>query len=100
VIGWENDLSTYEQKSVAATFSSQLDGLERQYPNASNLLKVLSFFDPESINIDIIAQGAAALRDKIAQEPQHDFHQPKLRTLLSLILSPVELHNIITQLQN
>jgi hypothetical protein len=28
---------------------TQLDDLEQQSPDASNLLKVLSFFDPESI---------------------------------------------------
>jgi hypothetical protein len=100
VISWENDLSTYEQKSVAATFTSQLDSLEHQCGNASHLLKVLSFFDPESIPLDMITQGAAALSDKIVQEPRHEFHQPKLRTLLSLILSPIELHDAITQLQN
>jgi Tetratricopeptide repeat len=100
VISWENDLSTYEQKSVAATFASQLDGLERQCPNASNLLKVFSFFDPESIPLDMITQGAQVLSKKIAQKPQHKSSQPQLKKLLTLILSPVELHNAITRLQN
>jgi tetratricopeptide (TPR) repeat protein len=99
VISWENDLSTYEEKSVAATFASQLDGLERQCPNASDLLKVLSFFDPESIPLGMITQGAEVLSGKIAQEPQHEFNQPQLKTLLAVIVSPIDLHDAITQLQ-
>jgi len=58
MISWENDLSSYEQKSVAATFSAQLEGLELHSPNASNLLKVLSFFDPENIPLKMIIDGA------------------------------------------
>jgi hypothetical protein len=99
VISWENDLSTYEEKSVAATFTSQLDGLEHQCPNTSDLLKVLSFFDPESIPLDMITQGAEVTLGKITREPQHEFNQPQLKTLLALILSPVDLHDAITQLQ-
>jgi tetratricopeptide (TPR) repeat protein len=61
LISWENTLSTYEEKSVGATFTALLDDLERQSPDVTNLLKVLSFFDPESIPLDMITQGANAL---------------------------------------
>jgi tetratricopeptide (TPR) repeat protein len=100
VISWENDLSTYEEKSLAATFASQLDGLERQCPNASNLLKVVSFLDPESISLDMITQGAKVLLSKIARKPQREVDETKLKPLLALILSPIELRDAITQLQN
>jgi hypothetical protein len=51
-------LSIYEQKSATADFTTQLEELEHQYPNFSNLLKVLSFFDPESTPLHMIVKGA------------------------------------------
>jgi hypothetical protein len=44
IMSWENPLSMCEEMS---TFMTQLDDLERQSPDASNLLKILSFFDHE-----------------------------------------------------
>ena len=57
LINWENSLSEYEHKSVAATFTCQLEALERQRPGASHLLGVLGFFDPESIPLEIGSGG-------------------------------------------
>src|SRR5438477_11698818 len=58
---WENDLSTYQEKSVAATFTYQLDDLQHHFPNVSNLLKMLAYFDPERIPLDMLITGASIL---------------------------------------
>src|SRR5438876_1051367 len=58
---WENDLTTYQEKSVAATFTYQLEDLQRQFPDVSNLLKILAYFDPESIPLDMLITGASVL---------------------------------------
>ena len=68
IIKWENDLSSYEQKSVAATFNLQFNELSRRSPDTSNLLKILSFLDPESICVDVITGGIEELRK--ASRPQ------------------------------
>ncbi|EGN91757.1 hypothetical protein SERLA73DRAFT_118227 [Serpula lacrymans var. lacrymans S7.3] len=61
VVEWENDLSVYEQKSVSAVFSSLWDRLNDSDPVAGHFLKLLSFFDPESIELKIISDGAQKL---------------------------------------
>src|SRR5438876_72963 len=58
---WENNLSTYQEKSVAATFTYQLDDLQHHFPDVSNLLKVLAYFDPEGIPLDMLITGARVL---------------------------------------
>src|SRR5438477_852366 len=58
---WENDLSIYQETSVAATFTCQLDDLQQHFPDVSNLLKVLAYFDPESIPLDMLITGASVL---------------------------------------
>lgn len=62
LIRWENDLSYHEQKSVAVTFSTQLEELDHQSPDASTISKVLSFFDPESIPLSMITEGAEGIQ--------------------------------------
>jgi hypothetical protein len=70
LIGWENGLSEYEHKSVAATFTCQLRDLERQHPDASQLLGALAFFDPEKIPIEMLIMGAKTTqRPKTAPQP-------------------------------
>src|ERR1700740_2014927 len=64
LIRWENDLSAYEQDSVAATFIAQLERLNTTSRDVNNLLKLISFFDPESIDVDIFVKGAEALRSE------------------------------------
>jgi tetratricopeptide (TPR) repeat protein len=92
---------------------------------------MLSFFDPESIPLDMIMQGAEALSgslvpsattssDRVASgkilsslrrillhrtkpkrlETIDTMDHPKLKSLLHLILSPIQLQDAITQLQN
>jgi tetratricopeptide (TPR) repeat protein len=76
----ENNLSSYEQKSISATFTAQLEELDRQSRDCCNFLKVLSFFDPEKIPLNMITEGAedlqqqstAALNSKSRPSLQHE----------------------------
>lgn len=47
----------HEEESVAAGFKAQFNQLEKKFPESSNLLKLLSFFDTERIRIDVIKDG-------------------------------------------
>jgi tetratricopeptide (TPR) repeat protein len=103
VMKWENKLSNYEVKSVAATFTSQLEDLACQSPDASNLLKLFSFLDPESISLDMILQGAEAVSVEfsIFQWIMEKLSwSPDTTSLLAVIRSPIKLPSAITQLQN
>jgi tetratricopeptide (TPR) repeat protein len=95
VMSWEHTLSDYEHKSVTATFASQLQDLDQQYPGASKLLRVIAFFDPESIPLEMLITGAKA----IIEEQEQPTRSPFTASLLALIQSPVATRNAITQLQ-
>ena len=98
VLSWDNHLSKYEQRSVMITFSSKLDELAAASPVNSRLLQMLSLFDPESIALDMIKQGAYPIRDLRAyseerkpslSEPPMPMHkstlpQPKQRFMQKL----------------
>jgi tetratricopeptide (TPR) repeat protein len=99
VMSWENKLSNYEVKSVAATFTSQLEDLGYRSPDSSNLLKLLSFLDPESISLDMILQGAEAFSNP-HQITNNWLMSSDITPLVGLIRSPVGLPSAITQLQN
>src|SRR5450432_3896057 len=60
-IGWQNELSTYEQRSIAATFNLQLDELDRSYPRARDVLSILSFLDIEGIPVEMIGKAASVI---------------------------------------
>jgi tetratricopeptide (TPR) repeat protein len=99
-----------------------MDDLECQSKDVSNLLKILSFFDTESIPLDMITQGAEALSLSLFPSPvmfsdtvppgnvlsllretkqgRLESVLPPLKTFLPLILSPIQLQDAITQLQN
>ena len=66
---WDNDLSSYQEKSIAATFVCQLRDLEIQFQDASNLLKILAYLDPESISLDILQTGAVAISESQLPTP-------------------------------
>jgi tetratricopeptide (TPR) repeat protein len=90
MLSWENDLSNYEERSVAATFNTQLDDLNLRYPDAIDLLKVLSFLDPECIPLSMIIQGAEAM---LLQVPS-DGTSPKTSRspkILSSMLSKIKM---------
>ncbi|MCJ1339168.1 hypothetical protein MMC09_004457 [Bachmanniomyces sp. S44760] len=63
MLSWENRLSTYEQSSVYAIFQSKFEELDVISPEISRLLKILSFFDPEGIPVDLLTIGADGLAD-------------------------------------
>ena len=75
IMSWDNQLSTYEQRSVMTTFSSTLDELAKDSPVANLLLQTLSFFDPESIALDMIVDGAYPICDLRAYSEER---KPKL----------------------
>jgi hypothetical protein len=88
MLSWDNDLSNYEEKSVTAVFTAQLDGLDSECPDAMNLLKVLSYLDPECIPLNMLTRGADPM--SLSQSER----------LVAFIQSPVELHGAIMQLHN
>jgi tetratricopeptide (TPR) repeat protein len=118
MLSWENNLSAYEEKSVAAMFKTQLDDLDGHCPDAMNLLKVLSYLDPECIPLKMITQGAevmsslpsatsrrpkflSLLLHKIKKQRRESSLVPsQSERLLALIQSSVDLHDTIMQLQN
>ncbi|KAA6409989.1 MAG: hypothetical protein FRX48_06603 [Lasallia pustulata] len=130
IIKWENDLSSYEQKSVAATFNLQFNELSRRSPDTSNLLKILSFLDPESICVDVVTGGIEELRKasrpqlqptlgfrdklkktlgghRVVQRSHHEAPplvssqlSPKVDSLATLLQSPMRYQEAIQHLQN
>jgi hypothetical protein len=94
----------YEEKSIGAAFTAQLDDLEHQYPEASNLLKMISFFDPESIPLDMITPGAESLSRLLVPSTATSSNGVAsgkvLKPLLRLVLSPIQFQGAITQLRN
>jgi tetratricopeptide (TPR) repeat protein len=81
---------------VTATFTSQLQDLDRQCPDAGKLLRVIAFFDPESIPLEMLISGAKA----IAESQQPPTRSPLAVSLIALIQSPIVRQNAITHLQN
>jgi tetratricopeptide (TPR) repeat protein len=127
MIGWDKHLWSYEQKSVSATFACQLDDLEEHCPSTSSFLRLLSFFDPESIPVDMIVLGARSLPlsqgplsttqsayattstvlgnldsllRKFTAKTEESMTSTKLKTLVALILSHNERQDAMMQLQN
>ena len=125
-ISWENDLSTYEQASVAAAFSIQFKELSRLSPDTNNLMRILSFLDPESIATDIITNGVEELRRASAPHPGKRLGlrdklkktmggrrrieksrdklpsqlPPRLDSLIALLQSPIRFQEAIQQLRS
>ncbi|KZP27901.1 TPR-like protein [Athelia psychrophila] len=95
VISWQNNLTTYEETSVLATFTLQLQKLDEIDPHAHRLLKMLAFFDPENIPIDILSLGARSIKDRLTKivEPSLSILDPlqgvslELRALIELLCS-------------
>jgi hypothetical protein len=78
MVQWENDLSTYEERSVARTIMNQINELNQQSFNIGNLLKLFSFLNPENIPIELIVDGA---KSRLRHQPENVTSQPK-RTIL------------------
>jgi tetratricopeptide (TPR) repeat protein len=58
VIRWENDLSPYEERSVAITITKQFNRLSEESTDIGNLFKVLSFLNVANIPSEMIVNGA------------------------------------------
>ena len=99
LISWENELSNYEQKSIAVMFSTQLEELDRQSHACSSLLKILSFFDPESIPLNIITDGANDLPSSMGPMSNGLMSQ-NIDSVIALMRSPVQFQRAIQQLRN
>jgi tetratricopeptide (TPR) repeat protein len=117
MLQWENDLTSYQEQSVTATFEAlfaELDG------DSSRFLKLLSFLDPERIPLKILIEGAKGLsqRDElllttssrptpisledsrpITGTSNSSFIPPDFRPLFSLILSPIQRKAAVQKLQ-
>ncbi|KAF7986455.1 hypothetical protein HWV62_31227 [Athelia sp. TMB] len=52
---------------MLAAFSIPLRNLSQVSPDASSLLHVLAYFDPESISLDILVRGAELARERLAE---------------------------------
>ncbi|KZP22289.1 TPR-like protein, partial [Athelia psychrophila] len=95
VISWQNSLTTYEETSILATFTLQLQKLDEIDPDGHRLLKTLAFFDPENIPIDILSLGARSITDRLTNivEPSFSTLDPlqgvssELRSLVELLCS-------------
>ncbi|KZP34661.1 TPR-like protein [Athelia psychrophila] len=77
MISWDNNLTTYQETSVLTSITVQLQKLDEIDPDANKLLKMLAFFDPERIPIDILSLGARSISDRLAKNAEQ-----------SLIVSP------------
>ena len=90
VLGWDNNLSKYEQRSVMITFSSKLDELAAASPVNSLLLQMLSLFDPESIALNMIKQGAYPIGDLRAysEERKPELSEPPMPMHMSTLPQP------------
>ncbi|KAH0537938.1 hypothetical protein FGG08_005388 [Glutinoglossum americanum] len=60
-LGWENKLSSHEERSITATFAYAFLELEHSSPETTDLLRFLCFLDPESISARMIVQGSQGL---------------------------------------
>jgi tetratricopeptide (TPR) repeat protein len=121
MLQWENDLTSYQEQSVTATFEALFAELDQ---DSSRLLKLLSFLDPERIPLNILIEGAKGLsqRDEsptTSSQPTHillegssattndpatdtktsDFISPNFRPLLTLIISPIKRKAAVQKLQ-
>ncbi|KZP07344.1 hypothetical protein FIBSPDRAFT_939557, partial [Athelia psychrophila] len=76
VIGWDNGLSAYQERSVLATFTVQLQRLGEIDINLLRLLKMLAFFDPESIPLDLLVLAAGRVANRLAANDISEFSVP------------------------
>ena len=61
LIAWENNLQRYQEKSIAASFIRHLRHLNRRFPTAADLLKVMAYLNTENISLEVLGHGAAAV---------------------------------------
>jgi tetratricopeptide (TPR) repeat protein len=84
-------------------FTKQFDRLNQVSHDISNLLKLLSFLDPEKISVEMLVKGAKELLHPhyppqyIQSQPINN--SPEFRSLVTLITSPVQFPKAIQTLQ-
>src|ERR1700721_527648 len=61
MLQWENDLTSYQARSVTATFEALFVELDRDLSDVSSFLTLLSFLDPERIQLKMLVDGAKEL---------------------------------------
>ena len=84
LISWNNNLLSYEQRSIAVTFTTQLKQLNRESYDCSNLLKVLSFFDLESIPLNMVTDRVGGLRLCFVSHSILSNNTPKQKSMQSI----------------
>ncbi|KZP08930.1 hypothetical protein FIBSPDRAFT_250985 [Athelia psychrophila] len=70
IISWTNSLTNYQETSVLAAFTAPLQRLGASNPDVLNLLRVLAYFDPEHIPLDIVVLGAEKARSHLASHTE------------------------------
>jgi hypothetical protein len=79
---------------VVATFETLFEQLKRDFSETYDVLRLLSFLDPEKIPLAMLTDGAQ-------MSSQHHSHpSPELRSLVSVLLSPTAFPKILRQLQS
>jgi tetratricopeptide (TPR) repeat protein len=61
MLRWKNDLTSYQVRSVTATFEALFVELDRDSFDVARFLTLLSFLDPERIQLRMLVDGAERL---------------------------------------
>jgi tetratricopeptide (TPR) repeat protein len=96
LMSWENEFSDYEQKSFMVTFTTLLHELDHESPDSGNLLRVLSYFDPDKISLHMINEGVKDLQLPSASGSK----SPQLKSLITVLHCPAQLQRAIKPLHN
>jgi tetratricopeptide (TPR) repeat protein len=83
MIEWKSDLATDQQRSVLATFDTLLDQLERDFPETYDILRVLSFLDPEDVPLAMLTDGAQILSSPPDQPPGNSKRESSIITRIA-----------------
>ncbi|KAI9817428.1 MAG: hypothetical protein M1827_001037 [Pycnora praestabilis] len=66
---WKKGVPDGDQDSVAATFMNTFRKLDEEFPSAGHFLRILSFYDPESISVDMFAGEGIPMTRPLASPP-------------------------------
>jgi tetratricopeptide (TPR) repeat protein len=84
MIEWESGLATDQQRSVVATFDTLLDRLKRDFPETYDVLRVLSFLDPEDMPLAMLTDGAQTATSPLDQPlPGNPKHKSSIITRIA-----------------
>src|ERR1700721_430607 len=61
MLRWETDLTSYQMRSVTATFGALFVEFDRDSSDVAGFLTLLSFLDPERIQLRMLVDGAERL---------------------------------------